>query len=134
MVRRLLKQQQRGDAIVEFVLVLPILLLLLFGILEVGRVVDAWIVVQNAAREGARSGALAPTTGAVNAAQNAARDYMQTAFSSRSDVDSTSVGTPVISSDAVSVTAQANIHIYTPFMQSILQSSVPVRATAVMPR
>ena len=130
-----LSQRQRGDAIVEFILVVPILLLILFGILELGRVIDAWIVVQNAAREGARTGAqTASTIAAGPAAQQAASTYLNSAFSNRDDVDAKRVGTPVVSSDAVQVTAEADIHIYTPLMQSILSPAVPVRATAIMPR
>jgi Flp pilus assembly protein TadG len=134
MVRRLLRRGQRGDAIVEFALVAPILLLIMFGILEVGRVVDAWIVVQNAAREGARTGALAPAATAGTAAQQAARHYMEISFASRTDVDSTNVRPPVVSGDAITVIAEANIQIYTPFLQTMLAPSVPVRASAVMPR
>lgn len=126
--------RQRGDAIVEFTLVLPILLLILFGILEVGRVLDAWIVVQNAAREGARVGTLATSTADANTnAQQASTSYLQTAFASRTDVDN-SIVTPVVSTDAVQVSVEADIHIYTPFMQAILSASLPVRATAIMPR
>jgi len=39
---------------VEFALILPILLLLLFGILEYGRLFFAWISIENSARVGAR--------------------------------------------------------------------------------
>ena len=129
-----LNRGERGDAIVEFVLVLPILLMLLFGILEIGRVLDAWIVVQNAAREGARAGSLATTTAANTTAQHTAADYLQTAFGNRDDIDRFRIGQAVIASDAVSLSVEADVHIYTPFMQTILQASVPVRATAVMPR
>ncbi|OQX65497.1 MAG: hypothetical protein B5M51_00575 [Anaerolinea sp. 4484_236] len=47
---------QRGKAqgMLEFALVLPILLLLIFGILEYGRLFYAWIVIENAARSGVR--------------------------------------------------------------------------------
>jgi Flp pilus assembly protein TadG len=130
----LLKQRRRGDAIVEFALVLPILLLILFGIMEVGRVLDAWIVVQNAAREGARVGTLADSTTAGSAAQQAANSYLQMAFASRADVDNTVVPAPIVSADAVQVNVEADIHIYTPFMQAILAPSLPVKATAILPR
>ncbi len=140
MARRVLKRnsalarRERGDAIVEFVLVLPILVMMLFGILEIGRVLDAWIVVQNAAREGARSGALASASAAPTTARQTATDYLETAFSARTDIDRTNIAQALVSSDAVTVTAEADVHIYTPFMQTILKTSVPVRATAVMPR
>ena len=44
----------RGQALVEFTLVTPVFLLMLFGLLDLGRVVWANDVVANAAREGAR--------------------------------------------------------------------------------
>jgi len=47
-------QKKKAQSMVEFALVLPILLLLLFGILEYGRLFFAWISIENAARIGAR--------------------------------------------------------------------------------
>jgi len=48
------KQKDSGQTLVEFALVLPLLLLLLFGIVEFGRIFHAKLVVTSAAREGAR--------------------------------------------------------------------------------
>ena len=45
---------ERGAAAVEFALILPVLVLLLFGIIEFGRGYNAKIEVTGAAREGAR--------------------------------------------------------------------------------
>jgi Flp pilus assembly protein TadG len=45
---------ERGNALVEAAITLPILLLLMVGIFEVGRAYETWQVVTNAAREGAR--------------------------------------------------------------------------------
>jgi len=47
-------QGRRGQALVEFALVLPIFLLILFGTLDVGRLVYTNSAVSQAAREGAR--------------------------------------------------------------------------------
>jgi Flp pilus assembly protein TadG len=44
----------RGQSLVEFALVLPILLLIFMGILDFGRAVFAYNTLSNAAREGAR--------------------------------------------------------------------------------
>lgn len=49
----------QGSAAVEFVLVLPVLLLVLFAIVDFGRMLNAKIVLSEAAREGARAVALA---------------------------------------------------------------------------
>jgi len=49
-----IKVKGRGQAIVEFVIALPILLFIIFGIIEFARMVFAWMAVQNAARFGIR--------------------------------------------------------------------------------
>jgi Flp pilus assembly protein TadG len=43
-----------GQALVEFALVLPFLVAILFVIIEFGRLLQAWLTVQNAARWGLR--------------------------------------------------------------------------------
>jgi len=48
---------------VEFALILPILVLLLFGIVEFGRAYNAKIALQGAVRDGARVLAIGPTAG-----------------------------------------------------------------------
>jgi len=44
----------RGQALVEFALILPVLLLLIFGTIDAGRLVFTYNTVSNAARDGAR--------------------------------------------------------------------------------
>lgn len=51
-------QKQRGQDLMEFALVLPFLLLIIFGVLDLGRLFHSAITVTNAARVGARFGAL----------------------------------------------------------------------------
>jgi Flp pilus assembly protein TadG len=51
-------QRERGQGMVEFVLVLPIFLLLVFAIVDFGMGFHAWLTVTNSAREGARLGAV----------------------------------------------------------------------------
>ena len=49
-----LNKKDRGQAMVEFVISLPILLFVIFGIIEFARMTFAWMAVQNAARFGVR--------------------------------------------------------------------------------
>lgn len=44
--------EERGVSAVEFALIAPVLILLLVGILDLGRAVNAYVTVSNAAREG----------------------------------------------------------------------------------
>ena len=48
----------RGNALIEFALVLPVLLLVLFGITELGRMIMTTNVLNTASREGARLAAV----------------------------------------------------------------------------
>jgi Flp pilus assembly protein TadG len=50
--------RRRGQALVEFALVLPIFLILLFGIIDFGRYVYAANALNNGVREGARYGSV----------------------------------------------------------------------------
>jgi Flp pilus assembly protein TadG len=128
---------ERGEALVEFALVAPILVLILVSILELGRVVDAWLVVHNAAREGARAGAVVspldePSDPAVAAEQAAAR-YLDATIGTRGDVAGTLVA-PVVTTEAVAVTTEAQVRLYTPLARRLVAETVPVRASAVMRR
>ena len=52
------QSNERGQSAVEFALVFPVLLLFLFLIFEFGRVFGSWLLITNAAREGARYAAV----------------------------------------------------------------------------
>ncbi|MBA3430480.1 MAG: pilus assembly protein [Actinobacteria bacterium] len=57
----------RGQTLVEFALILPIFILLLVGIFDVGRAVYAYNTINNAAREAVRVGIVNQNTGAIEA-------------------------------------------------------------------
>src|SRR5437879_11810644 len=48
------KKRQRSQALIEFALVSPVLLLLLFGIIDIRRAIFYYDTINHAAREGAR--------------------------------------------------------------------------------
>jgi len=60
MIRKL-RTREHGQALVEMALVLPLFFLLLFGVIEMGRVGYAYITVSHAAREGGRVATLGGT-------------------------------------------------------------------------
>lgn len=51
---------QEGQSLVELALLLPVLLLIMAGVLDLGRAFHAYITITNAAREGARYASLHP--------------------------------------------------------------------------
>lgn len=52
---------ERGAAAVEFAILLPVLMLILFGIIEFGMIMYSREIITNASREGARSGIVQTT-------------------------------------------------------------------------
>lgn len=56
-----LKKDKNGQAMVELALVLPLLLLLVFGITEFGRIFSTHLILAHSAREGARQATVGAT-------------------------------------------------------------------------
>jgi len=52
---------QEGQSLIELALLLPVLILIMAGVLDLGRAFHAYTTLVNAAREGARYGAFHPT-------------------------------------------------------------------------
>jgi hypothetical protein len=59
------REREDGQSLVEFALVIPIFLLVLFAIVDFGMAFHAWITVTNSAREGARIGSVRATSGEI---------------------------------------------------------------------
>jgi Flp pilus assembly protein TadG len=60
----MLRRNERGAALLEMALTLPLMLLVSIGIVEFGRAYQTWQVLTNAAREGARIAVLPGTSDA----------------------------------------------------------------------
>ncbi len=71
-LRRVCRKHRSGAAAVEFAVVAPVLFLLIFGMIEFGRMVMVQQVLTNASREGARIAVLdgATTSDVTTAVQN----------------------------------------------------------------
>lgn len=67
LIRKNAKNSERGQALVEFTLIVPIFLLLVFAIVDFGMGFHAWISVTNAAREGARIGSVGADAATIEA-------------------------------------------------------------------
>ena len=83
---------QRGNALVEFALVLPLLLLIFAGIVDFGFLFQRYEVITNAAREGARIGVLPGYE--VADVQQRVLDYVQAGLSMSADEAKAAVGAP----------------------------------------
>ena len=56
------KKRERGAAMIEMAITMPLLLLLSIGVFEFGRAFQYWQVLTNATREGARVASLPGTS------------------------------------------------------------------------
>lgn len=70
-------RNQRGAAIIETALTLPLLLLVSVAIFEFGRAYQTWQVMTNAAREGARVAVLPGTAAGSSVVDTRVRQYLQ---------------------------------------------------------
>jgi len=55
------RQRERGQAVAEFAILLPVLALIVLGCLDLGRVFSVWLALSNGTREGADYVAANPT-------------------------------------------------------------------------
>jgi Flp pilus assembly protein TadG len=130
--RRPRGDRQSGAAAVELALVLPILLLLVFGIVDFGRAYNAKISLTQAAREGARARALG-----ADAAATTTRVQLAAGFLPAGSV-SVAAGTPCPASpsatDVATVTATYTFTYATPIgaLAGFAAGPVTLTGTGVM--
>jgi len=119
----------RGQSVVEFALVLPLLLMILFGITEFGR---AWMtanILTSAAREGAR---LAVVTGPdVAAVTTRVTDVCAAAGVTPTQITVTGPN-PADPNRRVTVTVTADFNVLTGTILESFNGTIPLSATSVM--
>lgn len=125
---RALLKRRRGQAMVEFALVLPIFVLLVFGIMEFGLMFHQYMVVTAASREGARTAAVGGTDAEIRTAALTAAAGVDKGFLTTSVAPATRVkGAPV------TVTVTNQVPISTPLIAAIFPvNPVPVSGTTIM--
>ena len=121
-----LRSSDKGQGIVEFIFVLPLLLLLVFGMAETGMILNAKITATQAAREGARSSVILPK-GADYVA--AAESNVATYMANIGKISGYSADAVVLSDDALSVTV---IYQYIPSFIPGLPNPLQLESTVVM--
>jgi Flp pilus assembly protein TadG len=82
MAKRISFRSQKGQSMTEFALVLPILVVLLFGVIQFGIVFNNYITLTDAVRAGARKGAVGrrlpnPNAAVVQAVRDSSTDLKQ---------------------------------------------------------
>jgi Flp pilus assembly protein TadG len=84
--RKIQMRSERGQSLVEFALALPILVLLLFAVIQFGIVFNNYVTLTDATRAGARKAAVGrrlpnPVSACTTAVRNSATDLQQSNLS-----------------------------------------------------
>ena len=137
------RTRERGSAMVEAAITIPLLLVLMVGIFEVGRAYQTWQVLTNAAREGARMSITPSSTPANTTAlirQYMADGQLSNYSTAAVNVNKTSSinvnGTP-ISASLVTVDYPFTFIMLQPVVRLVVPGTtvggpITMRATAVM--
>ena len=126
-IRTILKKR-RGQAMVEFALILPVFILILLGIMEFGLVFHQYLVVTAASREGARVAALGGTDAETRTIVNNSAASVNTG-----QLTTTITPTVRVKGQTVSVQVTNPVTIRTPLIaQAFPQNPFPVSGTTVM--
>lgn len=120
-------RNDKGQSMVEMAIILPVLLLILFAIFEFGRILGAYMLVHDLARDGVRYGV-------VGMSDQSIKDHIMEHDSFLS-ISSDDINiTPSIRSlgSALTVGIDYEIEIITPIISSIVPNPINLRAEYVM--
>ncbi len=139
----LFKKNEKGQSLVEFALVAPILLLVVLGIVQFGIILNAYVSITHAAREGVRLAAvggdesqvvdrtynLAKTTGFVNLTkEDIIVSYMPDIDEEYDDPDQD----PIVGDIVKIVIKNADVSIVVPLLDMFTGNSVAIASSATM--
>lgn len=124
------KLHERGAVAAEFALLLPVFLLILFGIIEFGMLMYGREVVTNAAREGARAGIVqGPPKRTSGEITTIANNYLTGTGINQADVTFTPAGVGLASPNMLTVTAVYNYNFLIPYIPAVVGIPNPLVIT-----
>lgn len=126
---RYLNKSEKGQSLVELALILPILLLLLLGIIEFGRVFNAHLIITNASRDGVRQGAVGASDTDI---QNAVLNSVAVLDKSKLTVTIYPMQTYRHSGDELKIHVEYPVKIYAPIISNIIGDPYVVKADTTM--
>src|SRR5437867_4314669 len=128
---RMPKLNERGVAAVEFALLLPVLLMILFGIIEFGMIMYSREVITNAAREGARTGIVqGPPKRTAGQIKTIANNYLTGTGINPAKVTFTVVGDGLLNPNTLTVTATYPYKFLVPYLPMVVGIPSPLTITA----
>lgn len=126
-INRNIIKKNKGQALVEMAIILPVLIALIFGMTDFARVLNGYLAATEASREGARVAALSGNNAAVElAVVNAAPSLDPTKLTVATVPETRNRG------DSVTVTVTYNIEIITPLVNTMLTNPLPIICQTIM--
>jgi Flp pilus assembly protein TadG len=86
------RRGERGQSVIEFALMAPILMLLLLGLMEFGHGLNSYLTIVAAARDGARLGARGGDDGSIRAMISSETDHLADAGRTALDANAVCTG------------------------------------------
>jgi len=124
-----MEMKKKGQSLVEFAIILPILVLIIFGIIEFGLLMNSYIVIQAASREGARIGIVGGTD----------EDILDSVYTAASNLDINRINVNINPNegsrkpgDTLTVQVEYDYDILMPVISNLLGDSIRLRAKTSM--
>ncbi|MHB1043539.1 MAG: TadE family protein [Eubacteriales bacterium] len=128
-------KDKRGQALVELALVLPLLILMIMGIMEFGRIFHSYLLITNAAREGARLGVVhEPDSVILTRVKDMAVSLNLTDSQiSITPAETNAMGEPLrVRGVPLTVKVDYNMELITPMLDNIVPNPIPLSASSTM--
>ena len=122
-------RKKEGQAMVEFALVLPILILILFGIFEFGMIFNSYLTINAASREGARVASVGADDAEI---ASTVVNFTPTLDSSNISVAVTPDDTIRTHGDSAKVSVDYVHSVNTPIIRNIISNTITLHAETTM--
>lgn len=124
-----MKHRKKGQALLEFSILLPIILLIVMGISEFGIMLNSYLTIQNASREGARLGIMGADD----------NEIVQAVYSSATHIDKSKLNVIITPNDlnrksgeTLRVRVEYEYDLLIPIIKNILGNQVELTAETAM--
>ena len=122
-------KNQKGQSLVEFAIILPVVLLLLMGIIEFGMMFNSYLTIQNVAREGARLGIVG---GSDIEIKTLIRDISPNLTPGDLTVNLTPAEGSRKSGETLKVSIDYNYHMTVPIISALFNNAIVLKAQTSM--
>jgi Flp pilus assembly protein TadG len=122
-------KNQKGQSLVEFAIILPIILLLLMGIVEFGMMLNSYLTIQNVAREGSRLGIVGGSDVEID---TLIRNISPNLTPADLTVDITPAEDSRNSGETLTVSITYNYHMTVPIISALFNNVIVLRSQSSM--